>query len=84
PENPGILDTYGWILVQQGQAEKGQRLIKQAMDIIPGNLDIRYHYATALLKTGSAQEGKQILEELLKQDKPFDGREDAKRLLENL
>ncbi|MDX2505566.1 MAG: PEP-CTERM system TPR-repeat protein PrsT [Gammaproteobacteria bacterium] len=84
PENPGILDTYGWILVQQGQVEKGQRLIKQAMDIIPGNSDIRYHYAAALLKSGNDVEGKQILVELLKQDKPFAGRADAKRLLENL
>ncbi len=84
PENPGILDTYGWILVQQGQVEKGQRLIKQALDVIPGNLDIRYHYATALLKSGNDSEGKQILQELLKQNKPFSGREDAKRLLENL
>ncbi|MDB4575603.1 PEP-CTERM system TPR-repeat protein PrsT [bacterium] len=84
PENPGILDTYGWILVQQGQLEKGQRLIKQAMDAIPGNPDIRYHYANALIKSGNDVEGKQILEELLNQDKPFSGREDAKRLLENL
>ena len=84
PENPGILDTYGWILVQQGQVEKGQRLIKQALDVIPGNLDIRYHYAIALLKAGNDAEGKQILEDLLDQDKPFGGQEDAKRLLKNL
>lgn len=84
PEDPGILDTYGWILVQQGQLEKGQRLIKQALDAIPGNPDIRYHYATALVKSGNDVEGKQILEEVLNQDKPFSGREDAKRLLENL
>lgn len=84
PEDPGILDTYGWILVQQGQLEKGQRLIKQAMDAIPGNPDIRYHYATALVKSGNDVEGKQILEELLNQDKPFSGQKDAKRLLDNL
>jgi cytochrome c-type biogenesis protein CcmH/NrfG len=84
PENPDILDTYGWLLIQQSQVEKGQRLIKQALDANPGNSDIRYHYAAALLKSGNVAEGKQILEELLKQDKPFGGREEAKQLLENL
>ena len=83
-ENPGILDTYGWILLQHGQIEKGQRLIKQAMDMIPGNPDIRYHYASALLKSGNGAEGKQMLEELLNQDKPFGGREEAKKLLKTL
>ena len=81
PENAGNLDTYGWILTQQNQADKGKRLIKQAMELIPDNLEIRYHYAVALVKSGNKDEGQQMLEKLLEQDKPFNGRKEAKQLL---
>lgn len=84
PKNAGIQDTYGWILTHQNQASKGQRLIKQAMEKMPSNLEIRYHYAIALIKSGNENQGQQILEELLKQDEPFNGRNEAEKLLSNL
>ena len=83
PENAGIQDTYGWILTQKNQADKGKHLIKQAMEQIPDNLEIRYHYAAALIKSGNENEGRQILEELLKQDKPFNGKNEAQQLLKS-
>lgn len=79
--DPGVLDTYGWILVQQGQTLKGLRLLEQAMEQIPDNLEIRYHYAVALIRSDNKNEGHQILENLLKQDKPFIGRDEAKQLI---
>ncbi len=79
--NPAVLDTYGWILVQQKQPVKGQRLIEQAMEQIPDSLEIQYHYAVALIKSGNNIEGHQILKKLLKQDKPFVGRNEAEQLL---
>jgi len=84
PENAGIQDTYGWILTQQNQADKGKRLIKQAMELIPDNLEIRYHYAVALVKSGNKDEGQLMLEKLLKQNKPFNGRKEARQLLGKL
>ena len=81
PENAGIQDTYGWILIKQKQTAKGKRLIKQAMDTLPDDSDIRYHYAVALIDSGDENEGRQILEKILKQDKTFNSRSDAKDLL---
>jgi hypothetical protein len=54
----------------------------QAMESLPDNLDIRYHYAVALIKSGKDVQGREILEELYSQNKPFDGRDDTRRLLE--
>jgi len=83
PENAGIQDTYGWVLTQHGQTEKGLRLLKQAIETLPNNLDVRFHLASALIKSGEKAEGKQILKELLAQDRAFSGKEQAKKLLEN-
>ncbi len=84
PHNPGIQDTYGWILVQNGQIDKGRGLLKQAIEKLPDVPDVRYHYAVALLKSGEQAEAKKRLNQLLQSDPLFEGREDAQGLLEKL
>ena len=82
PNNTGVLDTYGWVLIRQNQTEQGQRMLNLAMKKSPDNLEIQYHYATALIQSGDTDNGLQILKQLLEKDKSFAGRHDAKKLLE--
>ena len=47
-ESPGVIDTYGWGLVQFGNAPRGLELIQKAAKLAPTNAEIRLHLAAAL------------------------------------
>lgn len=80
PESAGVTDTYGWILVQLGQTDKGLQLLEQARVKLPDVPEVRYHYAVALYKTGAREEAEQLLEQLLRDGKPFEGEADARKI----
>lgn len=87
PKNPAITDTLGWILVSNGDIERGLPLVRQAAKAAPKVADIQYHFAAALVQSGSASartEARSILTELLATDAPFSTREDAQRLLQQI
>ena len=84
PDRAEVIDTYGWMLVQDGEIKKGLHLLERAIDRAPTNDDIRYHWAAALNLTGERENARVELERTLNHQRPFFERESAEALLEKL
>jgi tetratricopeptide (TPR) repeat protein len=52
PDNPDIIDTYGWILVQAGRHREGLALLERAKSMKPTMYCIDLHLGVAYTKTG--------------------------------
>lgn len=84
PDNAAVLDTLGWLLVEQGNSSRGLPLLQKASSLASGLPDIRYHLAQGLIKAGEKAKAREELEQLLASGKPFANTDEAKALLGQL
>ena len=54
PNQPQVNDTLGWVLVRQGQTEKGLRYLREAVLRAPEDAQIQAHLASALAQQKTA------------------------------
>lgn len=52
PNNPDILDTYGWVLVREGRAHEGLAFLEQAKKLNPNIYCINLHLGVAYHEMG--------------------------------
>ena len=83
PENPDVIDTYGWILVQMDSAEQGVLALEKSNKLRPSNPTVLYHLAVGYQKTGKLRRARQALEAALDLG-GFDELQNAKDLLSSL
>ena len=84
PNHPGVMDTYGWLLVQGGQADRGVGILTQAVKLAPDVHAIRFHLAAGFAKAGKMAEARRELTVLVDTEAQFPDKEKAKALLELL
>ena len=80
PNRPEVIDTLGWLLVQNGETNRGLVLLQEAATKAPHIPDIRYHMAAALEKAGRRDDARKELDRLLKSNKAFPERDKAEAL----
>ena len=83
-ENPGVMDTLGWMLVEQGNTTRALPLLQKASGMVPNSPEIRYHLAVGLNKSGDKQGARKELTQLLAQNKQFAQIDEARALLKTL
>jgi len=84
PDNPAVLDTLGWILVQQGKTERGIKLLQQALSKAPDAGEIQFHLASAFDQSGDHTRAQRELERLLASGVAFPQEQEARALLKRL
>jgi tetratricopeptide (TPR) repeat protein len=84
PQDPDALDTYGMLLIERKEVDRGLLLIESARNVAPARNDIRLHYAKALLKAGRKTDARKELEALQGVRETFFGREEVTVLLKEL
>jgi putative PEP-CTERM system TPR-repeat lipoprotein len=84
PTSASAADTYGWVLVQQGDMARGVELLRQGVGLAPNDAAKRLRLARALLKAGNKDAAKKELEILSKAEGSPAERAEAEQLLKNL
>lgn len=78
--NPGQLDSLGWIHYQLGQYDKAVPLLEKAVAIAPTPL-LQLHLGKALVKNGEAQRGKALIKKAIDSKADLPRRDEAMALL---
>lgn len=82
-DSPSVLDTLGWLLLEQGQTARALPLLQKAA-VASAEPTIHYHLAIALQKSGDKARAKKTLTELLKRGTQFPEVESARTLLKQI
>jgi len=84
PTSPAIADTLGWILVERGDTKRGVELLSEAVAAAPNALEIRLHYAKALIKSGDKAAARKELEHVRQSPDESPFKAEAEELLKQL
>jgi Tfp pilus assembly protein PilF len=80
PDNPAVLDTLGWVLVQNSMPAEGLTYLMRATQLLPDLAEIQYHLGVAQLESGDPAAARESLNRALAGDLPDELRAEVERL----
>jgi tetratricopeptide (TPR) repeat protein len=84
PNDPHIADTLGWIFYKKNAYLLAVNLLKEAVEKLPREAEVQYHYGMAQYKNGDATGAKKTLQAALKLSQTFTGSQEARKTLAGL
>jgi putative PEP-CTERM system TPR-repeat lipoprotein len=84
PGTPVTQDILAQILLDRGEVGQALGLLEQAVAAAPQDLQIRYHRAQALARSGETARAREELEKIVGTGKRFAGEREARALLDTL
>ena len=66
PNDPRIMDTVGYLLTQNGRSEEAVKVLDRAHEMLPKEYAVAIHFAQALMATGKEEQGRKLLQDVLK------------------
>jgi tetratricopeptide (TPR) repeat protein len=84
PENASVNDTLGFVYLKKQLPSLAIPFLRLAIKTSPSNPEFHYHLGTALAQTGDKAGARDALEQALRLKTPFEGADEARRLLGTL
>lgn len=84
PEDPRVLDTFGMVLLENGETERAVRQLREAVSLAPNVGMLRFHLAQALVAAGRRDDARAELDRALAGNPRFAEVEEARALMEEL
>ena len=84
PDNPSIADTFGWMLVEQGQTKRGLEYLEKASARAPAQRDIALHLAKAQIKDGRKDAARTTLQSVVNAAPDSPEAQESERLMSAL
>jgi Flp pilus assembly protein TadD len=81
---PLIADTLGWVFHLLGDRAQALKFMQQAVNALPKNGEVRYHYAAVLAAAGDRARAAQEMTTALELDPTLKSREDVMAVHKNL